>query len=143
MGKSQRRKGADGERELRRLLVEQLGDDVVGHRNLFQYQEAGKSDLIVGAFDVEVKRRERFRRGDIRRFWAEACEQCSEGKMPALAFRGNGDEWRIVITMKGYTSDVWPDYDWTDTVGLLGFSWIVREAMEMFTECNWGDISDG
>lgn len=56
MSKSQRTKGAAGERELCNILHDRLGVDV--HRNLSQTRDGG-TDIAMGPFRIEVKRRAR------------------------------------------------------------------------------------
>ncbi|MEF2789319.1 MAG: hypothetical protein U0N23_04275, partial [Parasutterella excrementihominis] len=54
MGKSQRTKGAAGEREICDLILRDLGIEV--HRNLQQTRDGG-ADIKLKPFSIEVKRR--------------------------------------------------------------------------------------
>lgn len=53
MSKSERNKGASGERELCRILFQEIGFEA--KRNLSQTREGG-CDIVCGPYDLEVKR---------------------------------------------------------------------------------------
>lgn len=96
MGKSQRRKGHDGERELCNLLTDALGTCV--HRHLGQSREGG-CDIELAPFLIEVKRR-----GRIAGVYdwiqqatkAAAPTSCST---PVVAFRADGKEWLVLFRL--------------------------------------------
>jgi len=101
MGKSQRNKGAAGERELSKILADRLGIDC--HRNLEQTRSGGADLLGVGPWAVEIKRQERL---CIEQWWAQACAQSDA--YPALAYRQSRQPWTIIIPLGvlcGYQDD--------------------------------------
>ena len=67
-----RTKGARGEREVLKLLGEELGIDL--QRNLVQTREGGADCLCVRGFAIEIKRQERLSRPT---WWRQACEQAA------------------------------------------------------------------
>ena len=82
MGKSQRTKGAAGEREFINLLKDELGDLPELKRNLDQYQESA-CDLVIANYAIEIKRQEALSIGS---WWKQACDN-ADGLIPALAYR--------------------------------------------------------
>lgn len=95
-GRSARNKGAAGERELAALLSDQLGQVV--KRKLGQARDGG-DDIQVGRFRIEVKRRERLQVVE----WCEQVEACAAaGEVPVLAFRRNGEPWRVVLRLDDF-----------------------------------------
>ena len=101
MGKRERRKGADAEREFIRELSECLGSSV--GRNLNQPRDGGP-DVDLGSFAIEVKRQESLRLG---RWWKQTIEQADE-KTPVLAFRRSCEPWTVLVGMsiEGFSSFV-------------------------------------
>ena len=98
MGNHSRDKGARGEREVARLLAEELGTAVV--RNLAQAREGGADLLGVGGFAVEVKRARRATPGLVRAWWAQAEAQAeTAGKVPALLYREDRQAWQAVVPL--------------------------------------------
>ena len=92
----QRRKGADGERELARLLREHLGADVV--RNLMQSRQGGADLLGLDGWAVEVKRAARPRLAE---WWLQTCRQAeATGQRPALFYRLDRQPWRVVVALR-------------------------------------------
>lgn len=86
-----RRKGSTGEREVCHLLRDTLGIDA--RRNLTQVREGG-ADIIVGPYNIEVKRRKSIATYQ----WIEQAERsCAEGQKPVVAFRADGKKWMAVI----------------------------------------------
>lgn len=97
----QRRKGANGERELAGALRE------AGHRAdrtaPLQAGMNGEADVrtsLPGVF-MEVKRAERL---DIPRWLRELETACPEGREGVLAFRQSRQPWRVVISLDHYLS---------------------------------------
>lgn len=101
-GAHSRRKGADGEREVARLIFDLLG--VPMRRRLSQYQcggfdlESADGDAMLSGHAIEVKRAQRATQATVARWWRQTCEQAGERK-PVLWFRGDGEEWRIVCRL--------------------------------------------
>jgi Holliday junction resolvase len=119
MGKMQRNKGAAGERELAKLLSDQLGAEV--SRNLLQTREGGH-DLDGLPFALEVKRQEGLK---INTWWKQAVTQSqTSGLAPALAYRQSRRPWRFVVLCPALTGDH------TAEISLGAFCEIVRGAMQ-------------
>lgn len=92
----QRRKGANGERELAGLLRELLGADVV--RNLMQARAGGCDLLGIEGWAIEVKRANRPR---LMEWWLQTCQQAeATGQRPALFYRLDRQSWRVVVALR-------------------------------------------
>lgn len=89
----QRRKGADGERELIGLLRDRLGDLPALRRNLEQSRSGGANFNVAG-HAVECKRAERFRAD-----WIEQAERQAGEQVPVVAWRRNGGRWRFLLVL--------------------------------------------
>lgn len=96
MSAMQRRKGADGERELARLLRESLGAGVF--RNLDQPRQGGADLLGIAGWAIEVKRATR---PALAAWWSQACAQADAlACRPALAYRLDRQPWRVVVALR-------------------------------------------
>lgn len=120
----QRRKGANAERELCRLLSDHLGDDVI--RNLSQSRDGGHDLLGVGRFALEVKRCEKL---SLFRWWMQAYDQAQDaGLWPALAYRQSRQPWRfavpVEVVLRAHDPHLWEPA----TMGIYGFAMVVREV---------------
>lgn len=93
MGKSQRTKGAAGEREVCHLIRDSLGIDA--KRNLSQTREGG-CDIAVGPYHVEVKRRARI--GQIYDWLEQAEESCQNGERSVVFCRADKKKWLVVMS---------------------------------------------
>jgi Holliday junction resolvase len=88
-----RNKGAAGERELSKILTDELG--FVVQRKLGQARDGG-DDIQIGQYRIEVKRRERVQADD----WAQQVEAtCQLGDVPIVAYRRNGQPWRCIVPL--------------------------------------------
>lgn len=98
MGKSQRNKGSEGEREVCHLLNDILGVDA--HRNLSQTRDGG-TDIAFGPFRVEVKRRARI--GNIYEWMAQS-EKAAEpsSSIPVVAARADRKDWLVVLRFQDF-----------------------------------------
>ena len=93
MSASQRRKGAAAEREVLRLLGEELGQ--VLQRNIQQTRDGGADCLCVKGWAIEVKRQEALSRPA---WWRQACEQASRVQAePMLLYRRSRAPWTAWI----------------------------------------------
>ena len=93
MSASQRRKGAAAEREVLRLLGEELG--ILLQRNIQQTRDGGADCLCVKGFAIEVKRQEALSRPA---WWRQACEQASMVQAePMLLYRRSREPWTAWI----------------------------------------------
>lgn len=90
MGKSQRTKGAAGEREVCELIFQNLGIQV--HRNLSQTRDGG-ADIKLNPYSLEVKRRAAI--GNL----YEWMEQASNER-PIVVCRADRKEWLAVLPIE-------------------------------------------
>lgn len=99
MGASQRTKGAAGERELCKMLSDELGITI--KRNVDQARAGGADCLELPGFAIECKRREMLSRPA---WWKQAVEQGQKvGAEPIVWYRQSRKPWRALITdMYGY-----------------------------------------
>ena len=110
----QRRKGAAAEREVLKLLGQELGQLLT--RNLTQTREGGADCLAVKGWAIEIKRQERLSRPT---WWKQACEQAQRvGAEPMLLFRRNREKWTAWV----HTSQ----NQWRET-DIVGAAQAIRE----------------
>lgn len=95
MSKSQRVKGAAGERELAELLSDALG--FVVKRKLGQARDGGH-DIETGRFLWEVKRRKRLAVYDFMEQIEKACENTQN--VPVVAMRADGKDWLVMMRLE-------------------------------------------
>lgn len=97
MSKSQRTKGAAGEREFLKLLGEELGESL--QRNLSQTRDSGADCIQVRGWAIEVKRQEKLSRP---KWWKQAKAAAEElGVQPMLAYRRNREPWTVWAAWPG------------------------------------------
>jgi len=94
MSKSQRNKGNAGERELFKLLSEELG--FVVRRNLSQTRGGGADCIEIKYWSVEVKRQEKL---SLSSWWQQTLDQCSNKEKPILFFRQSRYPWSAMIRL--------------------------------------------
>ncbi len=99
MSKSQRTKGANGEREVCKLIFEILG--IEAHRNLSQTRDGG-ADIKLPPYSLEVKRRARI--GNVYDWMDQAENGCSVNEKPAVVFRADGKKWLACIPLDDFLS---------------------------------------
>ena len=107
MGKMQRNKGANGEREVLAMLSERLGIPL--ERNLSQTRNGGADCVQLGRIRLEVKRQERL---NITAWWKQAEEQAGYvsipngidtymerglNLIPVLAYRQSRKPWTFIL----------------------------------------------
>lgn len=102
MSASQRRKGAAAERELCKLLADELGIEV--RRNVDQARAGGADCLMVPGYAIEVKRREMLARPT---WWKQTVEQAAKaGAEPICFYRQSRQPWRALVLGMGEYRDV-------------------------------------
>ncbi|RYY56234.1 MAG: hypothetical protein EOO24_62900 [Comamonadaceae bacterium] len=102
MSAASRRKGAVAERELCKLLADELGIEV--RRNVDQARAGGADCLMVPGFAIEVKRREMLARPT---WWKQAVEQgIKAGAEPVVFYRQSRQPWRALMVGIGEYRDV-------------------------------------
>ena len=95
-GRGKRNKGAAGERELAKLLTDELG--FVVKRNLGQARD-GADDITIQHFRLEVKRQERLQIDA----WSQQVEACSQPhEVPVVVYRRNGQPWRVCLLLDDF-----------------------------------------
>lgn len=93
MSAAARNKGARAEREVLKLLGDELGQAL--HRNLQQTREGGADCTMVLGWAIEIKRQEKLSRPA---WWRQACEQAQRlGVEPLLLYRRNREQWTAWI----------------------------------------------
>ena len=121
-----RNKGKGGERELARLLRDEMGFDVT--RNLNQTRDSGHDILGLEPFALEVKREQTIR---LPAWWRQAVSQAeAAGMKPALAYRLDRKGWRVRIPLDALIEGLGPvdDLEWTADISLAAFCAVVREG---------------
>jgi len=93
MSKSQRTKGASGERELCAILSDVLGQAV--KRNLAQTRGAEGGDITVGQFSIECKRR----KGIAIYEWLDQAQRDAGDRIPIVAMRADGRRWVVAMDL--------------------------------------------
>lgn len=132
-GAKSRNKGCAGERELARILSDELGMEVT--RNLLQSRSGGHDLDGIPGWCLEVKRRAKIADADKRTWWGQACESAKGTTMaPALLFRADRQEWRAIVELYRINSEMmpdsgYPDFLYTAEVSLESFCQLVRETL--------------
>jgi Holliday junction resolvase len=107
MSASQRRKGAVGERELFRLLSDELG--FVVRRNVDQARNGGADCIELPGFAVECKRQERL---CLPAWWRQAVRQgIAMQAEPIVWYRRSREPWRALLRTAdgGYRVAEWAE----------------------------------
>jgi Holliday junction resolvase len=124
-----RTKGAAAERELARLLMDELGGSVT--RNLTQARGGGHDLDGVPGWAVEVKRARKATRADLRAWWTQAESQAERaGLRPALAFREDRGPWLVAVRLSDLRPGLgpWPGLEWAAVLSLAAWCALVREG---------------
>jgi Holliday junction resolvase len=91
-----RNKGAAAERELAEILSNELG--IVVKRKLGQARDGG-DDIQIQKFRIEAKRCQTLALSA----WTRQIEAaCQPGEVPVVAYRQNGQPWRVVLTLQDF-----------------------------------------
>lgn len=99
MAINSRNKGANGEREIIRILEDELG--VRLERNLAQSFAGGHDLLGLDEWALEIKRYRQVGIPEKRAFWVQAVEQANRvGKRPAVIFREDRKPWRVLVQIE-------------------------------------------
>ena len=128
MSAKERTKGATGERELAKILRDELGAEIT--RNLVQSREGGADLLGVPGWAIECKRAAD---KSLNRWWLQACQQADRaGMKPALIYRIDRCDWRVIVAMR----HLFPSFEchpigitWTVEMSLPAWCAVVREEM--------------
>lgn len=134
MGAMQRRKGADGERELIALLREHLGEELT--RNLDQARDGGadlKGGMLLAGYAIECKRAAK---PEVRSWWQQAFAQAydiADGRVPVLAYRLDRQQWHFVVPVSEAIGGDWrscPGFEHTMTMLIDAFAALAREGVQ-------------
>jgi hypothetical protein len=113
-GKRSIEKGKRGEREVLKLLSDELG--IILTRNLEQTRNGGADCVLLKGFALEVKYCKKLSRPT---WWRQACKQAEAlGVQPILAYRRNREPWSFWVCWPG------PSIQETD---LQGICKVIRE----------------
>jgi hypothetical protein len=97
-----RNKGANGEREVAKILRDYLGIDV--QRNWQAQAAGGGADILLPGWALEIKRA---KRPLIASWWAQAAQQgVISGRQPLLVYRLDRGKWRALMSMKVLSPDL-------------------------------------
>ncbi|MEJ7932555.1 hypothetical protein WG922_21475 [Ramlibacter sp. AN1015] len=102
MSAMSRRKGAAAERELSKLLSEELGIEIV--RNTDPQRVTGGDILTIPGYSLEVKRCESLRRPS---WWEQSQRQAARVRLEGVVFyRQSRKPWRALVSAEGGYADV-------------------------------------
>jgi hypothetical protein len=125
-----RNKGAAFEREISKLILDNLG--IKTQRQLVQYQQAGLSDLVgLPGWSVECKRYKAASHADKRTWWKQACISAElEGGLPVVIYKVDRQEIRCIIALQPEDElfEV-SDYQGTADISLELWFALVRESL--------------
>ena len=108
-GKGARNKGAGGERELFKLLSDELG--IAVQRNLSQTRGGGADSMDVKGWAIECKRVETLA---IPAWWAQTLDQAERtGCKPALFYRQSRKDWVVALRLSDIAPAVYSGDDYT------------------------------
>ena len=97
-----RNKGASGEREVAKILREEIGIEV--HRNWQAQAAGGGADILIPGWAIEVKRAKVARMAS---WWTQAAVQAmSSGRHPLLVYRLDRGDWRALMSMCALRPDL-------------------------------------
>jgi hypothetical protein len=136
MGKiNSRAKGKTAERELIGELKKLLPDDMTRdlERNLEQTRGGGHDILGLKGWAPEVKRYAVVLPADMESFWAQATTQArNDRSRPALFFREDRRDWRVVLRVSDITGDENDDsYEMTVQMSMPLFAKLATELADL------------
>ena len=128
MSKMSRNKGASSERELLKLLSEELGLEKGLNRNLSQTRGGGADCIELSGWAIEVKRQEKL---NIMKWWEQTVAQCKNGRAPLLFYRQSRYPWTAMMCL---TSACFNYYQPGDELRPVSMSfdtacYIIRESL--------------
>ena len=95
IGKNNRLRGQQGEREIAALLTDALGTPI---KRLLGQARDGGADIFTAPYRWEIKRR---KAGNIAYQWLdEAYASLLPGERPLVAFRSDGKKWLVVMPIE-------------------------------------------
>lgn len=121
-----RNKGANGEREVARILRDELGLDV--HRNWQEQAAHGGSDLIgVPGWCIEVKRAKKYSN----KWWEQTQEQADQAVLqrPVLIYKLDYQSWKVEVLAEDLVDDFEGKSEYRFTMPLEAWLFYVRENL--------------
>ena len=97
MSRMGKMKGANGEREFCRWLMENFELGIELKRNLDQVRDGGSDVMGLPPFQFEVKRCEALAKRD---WWLQVCNALQPDRVAVVAFRQNRRKWHFLISAK-------------------------------------------
>ena len=125
-----RQKGANFERELARMIYDELGIEV--KRDLEQYRASDHGDLIgLDGWTIEAKRYAKNPGGNYKPEWWHQVTSAAnaDGTQPVLIYRYDRQPVKCVVRLSSINSD-YAGKDNTATVSFQTWCMIVREGLE-------------
>ena len=125
-----RRKGASFERELAKMIYDELGIEV--KRDLEQYRQADRGDLVgISSWCIEAKRYANNAGGNFKPEWWKQVTSAANaaGNKPVLIYKYDRQPIKCVVLL----SSINADYAGKDNVATISFpTWcmLVREDLE-------------
>lgn len=120
-GRGRKAKGANGERELIRILSDRL-PDLSLTRNLTQSRSGGADCLDLPGVALEIKRQENLA---IPQWWQQTLKQAGDSLVPVLAYRQSRRPWAVVVSLAWLTGLDFPPTA-IATIGLDEFIELVK-----------------
>jgi Holliday junction resolvase len=118
-------KGKTGEREIARILREELGVSV--HRNWMMQAAEGGCDLVgINGWAIEVKRAKSYKNDWMKQARRQAKEA---GSKPVLLYRLDRHQWTAEVNAHDVIEDLEHEC-FTVTMPLLAWVAIIREEMQ-------------
>ena len=114
-----RQKGARGERELCKWLMDNLPGVPELSRTLDQARDGGADIMLLPPFAIEVKRCQVI---EIEKWWKQAEIQAEQtGRIPLLAYRANRKPWTFCLPCRCYLYCDMAGYFRLTESGFIGF----------------------
>ena len=128
-----RAKGKAGELEVVHILREELGIEAC--RNLDQWRDGGCDILGIEGWAIEVKRAKTAKFAD---WWDQAVRQAGISKIPALWYRLDRKQWKVIIPLHAINKDFGfhLSLEWTAEITPEVFCALVREDISEREEWN-------
>lgn len=124
-GRSSRRRGAQGERELAGLLSDELGLSI---KRMLGQERDGGADLHIGPLRIQVKRCERIELG---KWWRQTLDDAGDD-IPILAYRASRKPWMFRALMGDVTGDkACRDHALVMEMPMPSFVYWVRERVDL------------
>lgn len=123
-GRSSRRKGAQGERELASLLSDELGIPI---KRMLGQERDGGADLHVGPLRIQVKRCQAVQ---MAAWWRQTLADAGDW-VPVLAYRASRRPWTFRVPLGDVLCETdWDRMSWVE-MPIGSFAWWAREKVAL------------